>query len=349
MKTTNFNYTGQKNSKNVYSVTRLITLCLISLTLLVSCEINDDADIQVNEIPDDIAQVLGGLEYDNSITEARENAIQNFTIDASTGGTIIGEDGTQLYFPPGGLTFLGGEPASGDVTIEFIEIYSRADMLTQNLPTNGKKDNGDVVTIISGGEFFVNATQNGNQLVAETPFQLTAPTDNFDPEMTVFVPENCDRLDCDVVWEEDEDAGIQGGEIQNADGSWTSAYVAPLTNFGWTNLDKWWSYAGPKTMVYADVPEGFNETNSAVYVSYDGEPNALAFFDTYDTDLEMFTEHYGQIPIGLEVHFIFVSVQDGDYVYAIQGATIGVDHIETFSTTQTTTEAGLTALINALP
>ena len=58
-----------------------------------------------------------------------------------------------------------------------------------------------------------------------------------------------------------------------------------------------------------DVPQGFNETNSAVYVSYDGEDNALALFDVYDTDEDMFTEHYGQMPIGLQLHFIFVSVQ----------------------------------------
>ncbi|GGG35773.1 hypothetical protein GCM10011344_40840 [Dokdonia pacifica] len=348
MKTTNFNDTNQKNSMNVYSVTKLIALCLLSLIGMISCETNDDADI-ITELPDDTVQIFGGLEYANSIIEARENAIQHFTIDATTGGTIIGNNGTQLHFPPNALTFLGGELVSGDVAIEFIEIYSRADMLTQNLPTNGKRDNGDIVSIISGGEFYINATQDGNQLVAETPFGLTAPTADFDPEMTVFLPEDCDRLDCDVVWEEDENANIQGGEIQNADGTWTSAYFAPLTNFGWTNLDRWWAYEDPKTLVYVDVPEGFNETNSAVYVSYDGEPNALAFFDTYDTDLDMFTEHYGQMPIGLEVHFIFVSVQDGDYVYAIQSATIGTDHIEIITTTQTTTEAGLTALINALP
>ncbi|WP_299678077.1 hypothetical protein [uncultured Dokdonia sp.] len=348
MKTTNINDTNQKNSMSVFAAIKLFTLCIVSLILMVSCETNDDADI-ITELPDDTVQIFGGLEYANSIIEARENAIQTFTIDATTGGTIIGEQGTQLYFPPSGLTFLGGEPVSGDVTIEFIEIYSRADMLTQNLPTNGKRDNGDIVSIISGGEFYINVTQGNNQLVVEVPFGLTAPTADFDPEMTVFLPEDCDRLDCDVVWEEDENANIQGGEIQNADGTWTSAYFAPLTNFGWTNLDRWWAYEDPKTLVYVDVPEGFNETNSAVYVSYDGEPNALAFFDTYDTDLDMFTEHYGQMPIGLEVHFIFVSVQDGDYVYAIQSATIGTDHIETITTTQTTTEAGLTALINALP
>ena len=55
------------------------------------------------------------------------------------------------------------------------------------------------------------------------------------------------------------------------------------------------------------------------------------------------------MPIGLQVHFIFVSVQDGDYVYAIQAATIVDGHTEVMSTTQITSEAGITALINALP
>lgn len=348
MKTTTFNNTPQNNSKNVLSLAKKILFTVLSIALFASCETNDDADI-MNQLPDETQEIFGGAEYANSISQARENAIQNFTIDPATGGTVIGESGTQLYFPPNSLTHVGGEPVTGDVDISFIEIYGRADMLTQNLPTNGKNNDGDVVTIISGGEFFVNATQNGNQLVTDAPYELTAPTNGFDPEITVFIPENCNDIDCDVVWEEDEDAQVIGGEIQNADGTWTSAYLAPLTSFGWTNLDKWWSYAGPKTMVYADVPEGFNETNSSVYVSYDGEPNALALFDSYDTTLDMFTEHYGQMPIGLEVHFIFVSVQDGDYVYAIQGATIGDNHVETFTTTQTTTEAGLTALINALP
>lgn len=336
------------NSKNAITTLKNVFFTLIALLFLASCETNDDIDTDPDVVIDEV-NILGGVEYANSITAARENAIQNFTIDGDTGGSITGEQGTQIYFPPGGLQFLGGEVASGDINIQLIEIYDRANMLMQQMPTNGKQDNGDIVTIISGGEFFINATMNGNQLEPATAFTLTAPTDSFDPEMTVFRPENCDDLNCDVVWEEDEDAQVEGGEIQNEDGSWTSAYVAPIEGFGWTNLDRWYNYAGPKTMVYVDVPEEFNNTNSGVYVSYDGEPNALAYFDTYDTDLEMFTEHYGQMPIGLGVHFIFVSVQDGDYVYAIQGATIVDNHVEVIGTTGVTTEAGLNALITALP
>ncbi len=352
MKTTTTTFAFQNNSTIANNFKKLIITGAFSILALVSCEKNDDMD-GIVQGPDDSEIIFSGLELQNSIQDSRESDIQRFSIDGVIAGIVVGVQGTQLSFPPNAFEFLDGTAVTGNVDIELVEVYDKADMLKKKLPTNGKQPNGDVVTIISGGEFFVNATQNGTQLRPAEAFELTAPVDiaaGFNPEMTVFVPENdCEELDCDVVWEEDEDAEVRGGEIQNADGTWTSAYIAPLTGFGWTNLDRWWSYAGPKTMVYVDVPEGFNETNSAVYVSYDGEPNALALFDTYDTALEQFTEHYGQMPIGRQVHFIFVSVQDGDYVYAIQAATIVDGHTEIIGSTQITSEAGLTILIDALP
>lgn len=347
MKTQNNTLAIQNYSTNANRFKTIILGAAASILLLTSCEKNDDIDL-----PNDVNQtveIFGGLELENSIQNSRENDLQLFSVDGTTGGLVIGDQGTQLSFPPNAFTHLGGEPVTGPVDIELVEVYTRAEMLKKQLPTNGKQANGDIVTIISGGEFFINAKQNGQQLVPATAFDLTAPTNSFDPEMTVFRPENCDTLDCDVVWEEDEQAEVNGGEIQNADGTWTSAYNAPLTGFGWTNLDRWYSYAGPKTTILVDVPEGFDDTNSAVYVSYDGEPTALAFLDTYDASLELFSEHYGQMPIGQQVHFIFVSVQDGDYVYAIQSATIVDGHTEVIGTTQVTSEAGITALINALP
>jgi hypothetical protein len=347
MKTQNNNIAILNNSTNANRFKTIILGAAASLLLLTSCEKNDDIDIPNNA--NQSAEIFGGLELENSIQSSRENDLQLFSVDATTGGLIIGEQGTTINFPPNAFEHLGGEAVSGPVDIELVEVYNRAEMLKKRLPTNGKQNNGDISTIISGGEFFINATQNGQQLVPAAAFDLTAPTNNFNPEMTVFRPENCDTLDCDVVWEEDEQAQVIGGEIQNADGSWTSAYIAPLTGFGWTNLDRWYLYAGPKTTILVDVPEGFDDTNSAVYVSYDGEPTALALLDTYDASLELFSEHYGQMPIGQQVHFIFVSVQDGDYVYAIQAATIVDGHTEVISTTQITSEAGITALINALP
>jgi hypothetical protein len=42
------------------------------------------------------------------------------------------------------------------------------------------------------------------------------------------------------------------------------------------------------------APEGYDNTNSAIYLSYDGEgTNALAKLDTF-TAAGLFSEHYGQ-------------------------------------------------------
>jgi hypothetical protein len=66
----------------------------------------------------------------------------------------------------------------------------------------------------------------------------------------------------------------------------------------------------------------------------------------------LFSEHYGMIPIGLEVHLIFVTESEGDWSYAVQGTTIVDGHLTAFDSPddfiETTTD-GLVTVINALP
>jgi hypothetical protein len=69
----------------------------------------------------------------------------------------------------------------------------------------------------------------------------------------------------------------------------------------------------------------------------------------YNDATGLFTEHYGLIPIGLQVHFIFVSVVDGQWNYAIQQATITQNHVQVISNVQPVTEAQLETLVNDLP
>jgi len=164
----------QNNSKNAKTFKKLIATAALSILSLTSCtKNNDDADFDFDT--NNTAEVFGGLELENAIQTERKDAIQTFTIDGSTGGLVIGDQGTQLNFPAGAFEHLGGEPVSGPVEISFMEIYGKADMLKKKLPTNGKQNNGDVSTIVSGGEFFIDAKQNGIQLKPATAFELTAP------------------------------------------------------------------------------------------------------------------------------------------------------------------------------
>jgi hypothetical protein len=267
---------------------------------------------------------------------------QTFTLDAA-GGEIEGEDGTIVSFYANSFFKSNGDPVTGNVTIELVEIYKKSQMLLTNMTTQGIDASGNIATLISGGEFFVNAKQGDEQLVLNGTFQIEAPADKtggIDQDMKPFLGvEQCEGGVCKNVWRQ-QDRDMKIGQ---------TTYNIFQNQFGWTNIDRWYSDPRPKTTLFVDVPEGYDNTNCSVYLSYDGEPTALASFDRYDSATALFTEHYGQVPIGLEVHFIMVSVIDEQWYYAIRPATIGANHVETFTELQPITEAALITMIDALP
>lgn len=310
----------------------------------VSCDNNDD---KPKAKPDGAALIE---EFSTNITEAT----QSFTLDATTGGSITGEEGTIVQFNSNGFLTENGDAVTGSVDIELIEVYSKGRMALTNMPTKGRNADGDIATLISGGEFYINATQDGHQLKPAAGFTIIAPVDNTggaDEEMGLFTGKvECDGDDCEVVWEEEAEKGVQIGKRDGgANGGTYSVYYAFQSQFGWTNIDRWYSDPRPKTTIFVDVPEGYDNTNCAVYLSYDGEATALASFDVYSEETKLFTEHYGLIPIGLEVHFILISIVDGQYNYAVQAATITENHVQVMGTPQPITEEALVDLINDLP
>jgi len=152
-----------------------------------------------------------------------------------------------------------------------------------------------------------------------------------------------------LAWAEAKDAAGtngKGGVIGEANN-----YYVTFGTFGWTNVDKFYSDPRPRTTILADAPDGYDNNNSAIYLSYDGEgTNALAKLDTYITATGLFSEHYGQIPIGLKCHVIFVTEDNGQWRYAIKAVTVAANDIYTFTLAETTvgSEAQLVAAINAI-
>jgi hypothetical protein len=328
----------------INNLKQLFTIVLIGLLTLTSCDSKDDE-------PDE-AQPDGTALNQRFITN-RENAKQTFTLDASTGGMVTGSQGTSVIIPANSIG-LNGVPVTGNIDIELIEIYDKAAMVLQNMSSKGKRANGDEEALKSAGEFFLNAKQNGNQLEVLTPITIesrgVAPGE-YEP-MQVF--RAGDNIDDNDIWKEaDEDNdGIndnaEGREGQGPDGEFILFSALDLSEFGWTNLDIWYNFTGQLTDLFVDTPDGYNSENTSVYLSYNGE-NGLARMDIYDTQLELFTEHFGRIPVGQEVHFIMVVDIAGQLHYTIQPATIIEDHIEVMANPQPISQADLTTLINGLP
>jgi hypothetical protein len=317
-----------------------IGLLFLALTTFISCD-NSDGDGETIKVSPPSAAEFAALRKEALIDRA-----QHFTATAGEGNiTLTSAKGVKIQINGDCLT-KDGESVTGTIDIEFVELFDKGDMLVTNKPTMGSMADGKKSLLISGGEFFINATQDGEDLVGCSIF-LTVPTGltgGQDDAMTLWFG----NLEADnLVWDQVRGDGENGkGGVQGD----ANSYYVTFGNFGWANVDRFYSDPRPKTTILVAAPEGYNNTNSAVYLSYDGEgTNALAQLDTF-TSAGLFSEHYGQIPIGLECHIIFATEENGKWRYAIKGVTTTADAVYTFTSAETTlgTEAQLVAAINAI-
>ncbi|WP_418264208.1 hypothetical protein [Flavobacterium faecale] len=280
---------------------------------------------------------------------ALEAQTQKFTATAGAGViTLTSAKGVTIQINGNCLT-KNGSPVTGAIDIEFVELFDKGTMLVTNKPTMGIMPNGDRNLLISGGEFFINATQGGVNLVANCNINLNVPaalTNGVDNAMVLWngIIDNEGNL----AWENARDAAGTNGKGGVEAGQ--NSYYVSFGNFGWTNVDKFYSDPRPKTTILVGAPTGYDNTNSAIYLSYDGEgQNALAKLDTY-TNAGLFSEHYGQIPVGLACHIIFATEDNGQWRYAIKAVAIQANDVFYFTMGETTvgTEAQLVAAINAI-
>lgn len=348
MNTKKLNYVFLNSSKNTFNITKsILGIVLLSFLLLTSCKSDE---------PEDKEDKPDGIALNERFKDNRKEAVQEFVVNAENGGTITGLQGTKVHFLPNSIG-LNGNPVTGDFTVELVEIYGKSAMVLQNMSSKGKKPNGDEEALNSAGEFFINAKQNGTQLEILNPVNIDSrgilPAD-WEP-MNVF--RAGDDLEDEDLWQEADENG--DGENDQAEGREGEGTVNgqqtmvlfsnfSISSFGWSNLDRWYNFAGQLTDLFVDVPTGYDDTNCKVYLSYDGE-TGLANMDTYNSNTELFTEHYGRIPVGQEVHFIMLAEINGILQYAIQPATIVDGHTEIITSLQPITEADLTTLLEALP
>ena len=321
--------------------TYFFSLILAFSFLTLSCNDDDSPGI-----PADTALTPpNSFEFLNLRTSSLDNLTQTFDylIDENTGFIeFTSAKGAEIKIYTSCLT-IGGQALEGDVEIEFVELYERGNLMTTNVATMGKHQNGDLEMLVTGGAFYLNITQNGIEIDnSACGIQMKVPTaltGGVDYDMIMWYGDM--DSDGDLIWEE---AG-NGAGVEITD----SYYFAFLNQFGFTNIDRFYNDPRARTTLLVDVPSGYDQENSRVYLAYVGEIYGLSRLQMFENG--MFSEHFGQIPIGLECHVIFISEFEEQYVFATKTVSIAEGEIVTISSEDlsVTTEEGITNYINALP
>lgn len=275
-------------------------------------------------------------------TTAEFDALQDNTFAQLLQTVTLNVDANGLFFttPEGANIFissaclsLNGASVTGNVEFEFLEIYDRGDMLSTNSTTVGMLPAGGSELLVSGGMYFFNVTQGGQQIDLVCEGSLTIPallTGATDQAMRPF--EGSVNAQGNLEWLETQ------AELFINPGPDGDTYNTFFSEFGWFNCDRFYNAPDPKTDIMVAIPQEFSQGNSMVYLALQGEPNSLAYL-------------YGEFPVGLAAHIIFISEEEGNFRYAVRTLNLEADQQIIFTLQETTvaTLEEITNAINSLP
>lgn len=278
----------------------LISKTALMAILLYQCT---DKDIMIEDsiIPPS-AQRLSELFEDGLRSEtafAHFDSSNNNFIYTSSRGTTVKINGSCLR--------LNGTPVTGTVIMEFVELYDRAKMLVSNKPTMGIKTNGEKEMMLSGGEFYVSVKKDGSILTTICPVVIETLTSNSGGTVTGMQAFNGAIVNNQLSWTPTTTWDV----ITNTQVT-PNKYTMSVPGFGWFNCDKFYNYPNPKTTITANVPSGYADA-SQVFIITKNVPNALGTIG-------------GQYPVGLECYLLFVTENNGNFMWVTKEETLKANH-----------------------
>lgn len=312
-------------------------LAALSAAVIASCKKKEDDPAPAN--PSSTTTTGGGSTSNmgNFFTQ-NATASQTFTVSASLYQVISGTGGTQIVIPPGSFVTQANVPVTGSVTIELKELYTKKDMILSGMvPTAG------AFPLVSGGEFFIKATQGGQALKLSGSASVTAlvpagSTPSY--QMNEFYAGNITAADSSG-WSTNNDST---SVVQDTTGfgSSTFYYSFQIDSMNWINCDYFWNDPAPRTDITANVGTQFNASNCVVFMSVNGQ-NSIGQLYNYSGTFESWNW-----PTGKAVTFVAIAEISGQYYSAFQSATLGMNHVENLTLTATTLSQIQTQL-SALP
>lgn len=336
-----------------------LTVIVLLFSCATSCSKDETPQVNGQLFPPNTAS------FANLRTQALANITQTVTFKAEDGLHFISEKGAVLDIGSGDLFDEQWSTVLGDVTLSFIEIYDRGNMVVTNKALMGRNNDGDRLPLVTGGQFFIEVKQGDQVLQPGGHYNLSveaAHTGGVDQAMSLWQGE-IDQ-NGNLFWEEVDTDVEQGGEIDEegnpiGGGNAVAGFGANVDlqtyyffagNFGWANVDRFMFDPRPKTKIKVVVPTVYNGTNSAVYLAYEDRPGVLAQLDEFNDQESFFTEHYGYIPIGINIHVIFVTESNGQSLHTIKQVTIQEDDVIYITESDLTiiSQEDLIAEINAL-
>jgi hypothetical protein len=268
--------------------------------------------------------------------------IQTYSVDAANGGSFTTPQGTVVTIPANNFTLPSGRAATGTITVEFLDIYKKSDMLLADVSTDfGGRP------LKCGGEFFISAKAGDSvvQIVNRIDVQQPAngPIDSMMAPFTGVANNDTNNIQFQgnnrVNWVNNDSipnpkatdtAGIGGnGNIPRfipicTESLAQSEYVFSLYNFAspaasgtWCNSDNSGYFSSyPLTKLTLVDTSGLNTTGyntSYVFLVF---KNINCMVHVYEYGYNANSFPYNYAPQGLQCTIVAINVNAAGNLYA---------------------------------
>lgn len=244
---------------------------------------------------------------------------ETFTVTAGTTRTIVGAKGTGIRFYPNSFKDAAGNTiTSGTINIELTEMLKPGDMIANFTTTT---DDGNMLR--SGGQVYIKATMNGNEVFANK-YGLAYKQEQDRGPMSLYYGDANNR-DSMVNWKESEaNVGTRADTlIRVKDTGFVNPSLWQLssglyyifdscTKFNFINCDAFYASTAPRTDFTITLPAAFTIKNTRVYVVVASVNGAMSAYFA-DTSSSKCVANY--IPIGETLKIVAMAKIDNEYYY----------------------------------
>lgn len=313
--------------KNILKLTAIITMVIVA-----SCK---------KEKVDESSHVTTSTSYSSvkDFLSRNKAKSQFFTVNGSTGGSFTSSQGTVVSIPPNAFLTFASIPVTGNVRIEFKDIYKKSEMLLSDVPTQTLSGN----MLKSGGEFLINASFNNQDIMLNSGKKITVtqPVQDgigLDQGMVPFIAEQ-------------DSIGFGWWPNPNDSISFTTtSYIFSLYNF---------SSSGSGTWCNSDNQAFFNAyTQTTLTLHGNDSPDlyltdVFLVFSSVNSMIHVYRTNgtndfpYNYAPVGLQCTVVALGAKDGKLYSSFTPITISANQTVNFTLSETT-DAAFKAQLNAL-
>ncbi len=258
----------------------------------------------------------------NNYYDSKKQQEQEFVIDSSGSGPIIGHQGTKLWVSKEKLMFPNTDSVQWPYTVKLIELYTPKDMLYYQMPN---VSNGGLLT--TSEEVRVRAFKNGQELVLRPSCTWTVEMPSTNPLANMNIYYGVDNTSY-VDW--------TNNPIESFTTT-TYGYTGDIAKLGWINCGKPAAVSSTTTnYTFTSSTDDLQNVSKFIYFPY-----AKSLMQVYGSTS-------GALPIGENIKIILIGINSSNQLFYYYNNSQVSSSNQIDITLSSISDASLTAILDTL-